>query len=596
MGDSMKLIKSISDFSKRLFCAVFNLGRGTQSKSIMVGNAESTLVLKNRVSYQHNGRSLRAERTASFEWIRRKGAVRILPRSEPNPHIIIVGMSGLGKSTLLKSMMIDIKGMGVPLIAFDSHNEHEEVVAALSGRVYDSRHCGINIFDLDGTTVSERIAELTSLFRSVYSLGYIQATKLSECLWYMYRKAGCPDRSARELKRAPTIGDLLSELSIFIKNAKGAQEANTLTHLKGRISLLNNYSFNSSFVDIGELKRGTSSFSLAALGSSEMQLIYIHELLRRLYNSMKRNTREQGLSMYLVLDEAQFLISTTKSQSDIIRKIIEEGRKYGVGVIVATHLASGLDRRITANASTLISFYSREPSETNYIANAMGGNDPYKRDAIRRKDGELRQNEAIMVSALMKNPITVNTPKMGDLIATIEKGREALPADGGVLEYVRRPVEYGKVVEEFGQRGAELALKDGGIAQMDVSEGGVRQKWLMKRRRSPSIEHEVSVKRISARLTGLHIKHYVNTNTPGPDLVAYVEGGKVAVEYETGKKGRDATAEMLRSRAAAFKSTLVFANSDALKFYRDYFSGNGVAVLGLEASDREILEALANIN
>ena len=139
-------------------------------------------------------------------------------------------------------------------------------------------------------------------------------------------------------------------------------DRNTLLHLRGRISQLDSPAFTKGFVSISDLKQGINSFSLSSMKSEGMRLIYLHELLRRLYQDMKGNEKERGISMYIMIDEADFLISSAGSGSYMVNQLIGEGRKYGVGVILATHTASDLNKQIIANASTFISFYPREPA------------------------------------------------------------------------------------------------------------------------------------------------------------------------------------------------------------------------------------------
>src|SRR5208283_5955961 len=185
------------------------------------------------------------------------------------------------------------------------------------------------------------------------------------CLYYTYRKA-----ESNGTRKTPTMQDLLYEISIFVRNARSASETNSLLHLKEKLSLLSVSALGKGQVSVESLQIGISSFSLAGIKSPESRVIYIHELLRRIYLSMKQNQKERGLRIFIMIDEAQFLLGSQKEGASV-RSIVEEGRKYGAGVVIATHISSNLDRQVLANASTLISFYPRDPAEINYISSAM---------------------------------------------------------------------------------------------------------------------------------------------------------------------------------------------------------------------------------
>ncbi len=550
----MKFIETIIRMFKR-----------KNDNSITIGKSRFVLVRGKAVSYRSVRNGPKLSLYSSSRWKRSRKLIRINPLREPNPHVIIVGMSGYGKSTLFKSMLMDIQKIGIAAILFDAHNEHERLVKSLNGNVYNAKYSGINILELNGMSKEERTSELVSLFTKVYGLGHIQATKLSRCLYYTYRK-----------KSAPNISDLINELSIFIGNAKGASELNTLMHLKEKLSLLRSSSFLRNPVSVEGLSNGISSFSLAGLKSGEARAIYIHELLKRIYMNMKSNEREKGIRIFIMIDEAQFLLGSQKEYS-AIRSIVEEGRKYGSGVIIATHVTANLDRQILANASTLISFYSRDPSEVMYISNAMSGSEPTERELIRNKLRSLRQNEAIVVSGLMKSPAVVQTPTAQQVNRVIEKTAISAKPDYSKSYELQKLTEYSKASASIGEDNVKGMIDDGVVETMD--DDGKR--YVMEKNPSKSIEHELNVRKISDKLKEFGTRHYIMNNSRGPDIVAYMKGNKTAIEYETGRKSAASTAKMLASREKAFSSTIVLVNDSAATFYKGYFGSENVKVLGI---------------
>ncbi|MFI5412437.1 MAG: hypothetical protein ACHQX1_00935, partial [Candidatus Micrarchaeales archaeon] len=180
--------------------------------------------------------------------------------------------------------------------------------------------------------------------------------------------------------------------------SKGVGERNTLLHLKDRLALLNSSAFAGQSIGMEGIDKGLNSFSLAGMKSREARIIYIGELLNRLYAKMHDSERQHCVKLYIMIDEAQFLVDETGNNS-IITKMIEEGRKYGVGVIIVTHAASTLNKKIMANCSTFATFYAREPSEVSYIAKVLSGSSNDVTDAVKRRIGTLRGNQVIMISS-----------------------------------------------------------------------------------------------------------------------------------------------------------------------------------------------------
>lgn len=498
----------------------------------------------------------------SLRWKRKRGNAFVAPSSEANPHIIIFGMSGQGKSTLLRGMINDIGKAGKPAIVFDAHNEHEEAVRSLGGRVIDSSRYGINVFSLDGSTVGERIAELSQLFKSVYSLGYVQSIRLSECMWYAYRKRGASSRNDMQLPNPPSMPDVLEELSIFIANSRNGSERSSLAHLRSRLSSLSLQPLSEGELDIEALRSGISSFSLAGIRSAEAQIIYINELLRRIYTSMKIHGIGKGVSLYIIIDEAQFIIND--SDSHIVKKLMEEGRKYGVGIILATHMASSLPREIIANSSTFITFYSREPQEINYISNILSSGMSERAFEIKKMLRRLRRSEAMVLSYSIREPSVVEIPnvfsKGGNADARAAASPIAAPAPG-------KPVLAGE-----GEKYEDAE-------EMRIEWQGRQERWVMRKNKSLSIEHEVMVKKIFQSLEEKGIKAMIIDNSSGPDLIAYESGRKIAIEYETGRKAVSSTSSMIKRRIESFDLVVIVVNDGALNFYSNYFSTEKVKVI-----------------
>ncbi len=508
-----------------------------------------------------------------YRWKKAKNRAALFPAIETNPHILVSGMSGFGKSMLFKSMMIDAAGSGHSCIVFDGHNEHRDVVRMLGGRTYDSRDGGINLLSLDGATVSDRTAALLSLFSGVYRLGHIQSTKLGQCLWYTYRRFGARSSGDRALHREPKVGDLLFEIGIFIKNAKTASERATLMHLQSKISNLNTPAFNSDVGGGGWPGSGIHSFSVSERMSKEARMIYLVELLERVYARMKEGQKTGGIRQYIMIDESQVLINESEECSGIITKFIEEGRKYGRGVIIVTHMSSRLNRQIVANSATFVAFYSREPSEAAYVAKVMSSNFDAEQ-AVRAKLAALKEGEAMVVSARERVPKVVSTMGLRSRIGSCKA--EARPFDLGIAD---RPVTMSELCRKMGmtEQEVEVKVKDGVLEKASVL--GVD--WVMKRS-NPGVEHEVMVERIRKLLDEAGIMSYVHNRANGPDVVAYGKEGKTAIEYETGSKRLEESLEMLKRREKEYAKVILVVNDAHAARYREACKGTGI--VAVEAS------------
>jgi type IV secretory pathway VirB4 component len=100
----------------RKMIAIFAAESGNKHARLRFGSIDA--VLSNRKSMFLNSRKPFAE--GAIGWQRKRGDLFIIPKLEPNPHIVISGMSGFGKSTLFKSLLLNIRNAGISCIIFDA--------------------------------------------------------------------------------------------------------------------------------------------------------------------------------------------------------------------------------------------------------------------------------------------------------------------------------------------------------------------------------------------------------------------------------------------------------------------------------------------
>ncbi|MDE1869332.1 MAG: ATP-binding protein, partial [Candidatus Micrarchaeota archaeon] len=314
---------------------------------------------------------------------------------------------------------------------------------------------------------------------------------------------------------------------------------------------------------IKDLATGIHLFSLSGMRSAESQLIYIGELLSRLYIQMKSNAKESGINCYVMIDEAQFLMEESSGSNAIIGKLIEEGRKYGFAVIMVSHASSTLNRQIVANAATFITFYSREPAEVSYSAKVLAGGDSGRAEVIKSRMRSLRQSEAMVVSGTMRDPVLVSTPRF-DTLPTIGKDSQS---ESKALEYANHPIKDNEMTKLVSQQVIDGLIKEGKMDKFTTNLDGAVETFYMRHNKSLSIEHEVCVRKISELLTKNGVKNSIVDNSNGPDIIAYTAAGRVAIEYETGRKAISDTIKMLEKRSCEYSKIIVVVNSSAAKSY-----------------------------
>ena len=122
-----------------------------------------------------------------WRWKRRYfSEFKIEPHLWINPHMIIIGGSGGGKSNACKAIVNSLCSQGAHVAILDPHNEYLGLSGVIDANVYDASRNGVNMFDLDGMTEKERASEITGMLKRNFRLGEVQGYTLYRCIMYAY--------------------------------------------------------------------------------------------------------------------------------------------------------------------------------------------------------------------------------------------------------------------------------------------------------------------------------------------------------------------------------------------------------------------------
>lgn len=480
-----------------------------------------------------------------------------------NPHMVIVGASGSGKSSLCKLIIKSIVRNNAHVAVLDPHNEYLGLGEQINASVYDASYNTINLFELDGMEEKEKASELTGLFRRAFRLGEVQSYTLYRCILYTYSVANSRGR-------VPSINDLLFTVKIFKKNSKGSESA-VLEGLERRLSLI----ANSSTTRTTEMERvinGNSIFLLSRLHTNESQAIYMEGFLRKIYTRMLSLEKSGHARLYIIIDEAEKL-----GNNPILGRLAAEGRKYGIGIIAIAQRAKSIDSDIRNNASLFISFYQREPEELNYVSNFIsGGNELGRFIEVKKAIRNLSRGNAVVLSHSNREPMVVSFDHLEVPSTNLEFS---------ILDSSRNAILRGELLTKLQGKGISPEMADKKITEM-ISAKSVHSHilnsdsvydgtwYLSMPRNSP--EHDIRIGILSRHLTSMKISNKVYNNSYGPDLIAYLDGKKIAIEYETGTKSIEQTERMINLRKKTYSSIIIVTNDQV---HSRYLGINNVLVI-----------------
>lgn len=350
-----------------------------------------------------------------------------LSERDLNKHTFVCGITGSGKTTTVKKILIEAKK---PFLVIESAKK-EYRNTAVETTVYTPGKPEINapkinpFYIMPGVSPQVHIDYLKDLFNASFSFYGPMPYILEKCLHTVYRNKGwdltlgyhpmlanCSSPtdffSIEHTKEQygklshkylfPTMQELKDEIARYVEEElkyDGEVAGNVKTAMKVRLENLcvgaKGYTFNTSdFIDFDELLRSNTVFELEGLADDSdkafsvgLLVIFINEY-RQVQKEISGNEKT-SLKHLLVIEEAHRLLKnvdterSTESAGNPQGKAVEhftnmiaEMRSYGQGVIVAEQIPTKLAPDVIKNSSTKIVQRIVSADDQQTIANTIG--------------------------------------------------------------------------------------------------------------------------------------------------------------------------------------------------------------------------------
>jgi DNA phosphorothioation-dependent restriction protein DptH len=279
----------------------------------------------------------------------------------------VVGDLGTGKTQLLQSLIFQIvngkagnREVDPNILIFDYKKDYasSEFVSAVSARVLRPQHLPLNLFDLSTASQSinpklERYKFFSDVLDKIYpGIGPKQRDRLKNAIKESYAEA--------VEGQYPTIYDVHRN---YVDALNGG--ADSLSGILGDLVDMELFTPDpSAVVSSADFLRGVVVISLNELGSDDrtknmlvaimLNVFYEHMLRipKRPFLGPNRNIRV--LDSMLLVDEADNIM---RYEFDVLRRVLLQGREFGVGVILASQYLSHFKTGASDYREPLLSWF-----------------------------------------------------------------------------------------------------------------------------------------------------------------------------------------------------------------------------------------------
>jgi type IV secretory pathway VirB4 component len=274
------------------------------------------------------------------------------PETLPNGHVVAIGASGSGKTQTLKALAYELHRYypQLQIVIIDFHGDQEQA-GETAYPLHMSSPWGINplVVNLDpeGGGPNLQAIAVTSTLKKNLQLGVNQEGLMLEVLQTCYFGRGIlQDDQTTWNKEPPNFKDIQQQLEA--RATDEAQPCKESQKLKLKLAATFTYGiFNRPSVPFSgrlsriDLCKLPPELGAIAAESLAKQLMDAHRLQGEIGGKVPRT--------YLFIDEAKEM-----AKSSALNRIIADGRKYGLNLVLASQSERHLSADVLGNAATKI--------------------------------------------------------------------------------------------------------------------------------------------------------------------------------------------------------------------------------------------------
>ncbi|MEM2178906.1 MAG: ATP-binding protein [Candidatus Methanomethylicaceae archaeon] len=300
------------------------------------------------------------------------------PNKLVNAHLTIIGLMGVGKTTLARTISLRGYNEGInSILIIDPNGEYVNIAKELNGIVIDLGNNKVNPLLLSGYSPQDRAEDVVKMCAYAVNLNVYERVILRKAIIDCYLENGIDLNDSNTWKDEIAENITLEKIAKYIKEKMNEFDerrkiiAESLLYKLEPLTI-GKFSLNRTDLKIKDLleKGGVACLTLRSYDeegkptplSIPMQKAIVWGTLEQLYSSLMASGVHEKVRVLVIVDEAHLFVKW--EQRDIeppLSRHLRMLRKFGASYVLITHVPEDFPIFLYKTVGTLIVFGSSDP-------------------------------------------------------------------------------------------------------------------------------------------------------------------------------------------------------------------------------------------